>query len=103
MQCPAGENIAYNDYQGNLYPCTALPTFKLGNLTKSNLTDLWRNSISINLLRKLKTRDKTELTNCQNCSNLRNCEGGCSGYALYFNNDIESMPSRCPKNLNFIL
>jgi radical SAM protein with 4Fe4S-binding SPASM domain len=103
MQCPAGDNFGYIDYQGNFYPCTSLLTFKLGNLTKAKLTDLWQNSISINLLRKLKSRKKTELINCRNCFNLKNCEGGCRGDALYYNNDIDGLPSRCPQNLKCTL
>lgn len=100
MQCPAGENFAYIDFHGNVYPCTALPTFKLGNLLQGDsLIDLWRHSESIQSLRQLKRLPLTALPGCAACAGEPRCDGGCRGDALFYRGDLYGRPSRCPKEL----
>lgn len=103
MQCPAGDNFAYIDFYGNVYPCTSLPSFKMGNLfAGDSLTEVWRRSEAIQLLRRIKCMKIDDLPGCSSCSNKLRCEGGCRGDALFYSNDLYGMPSRCPKRLGII-
>lgn len=98
MQCPAGSCIAYIDFYGDLYPCTSLPTFKLGNILKNNnITNLWQHSAAIKELRSIKNQTMDCLTGCNACSSQKYCFGGCRGDALFYNNDVYGFASRCPK------
>jgi radical SAM protein with 4Fe4S-binding SPASM domain len=100
MQCPAGEHFAYVDFHGNVYPCTALPTFRLGNLLRGDsLVDVWRHSEQIQSLRRLKQLPLTALPGCAACADEPRCDGGCRGDALFYRGDLYSRPSRCPKEL----
>ncbi|MCW4030392.1 MAG: radical SAM protein [Candidatus Bathyarchaeota archaeon] len=99
MQCPAGDNFAYIDFYGDLYPCTSLSTFKLGNLLGGSISELWQNSESIKQLRAIKASPIDNLPECRSCANKVNCDGGCRGDALFYNNDLLGLPSRCPKAL----
>lgn len=100
MQCPAGDNFAYIDFYGDLYPCTSLPTFKLGNLLGDySISELWQNSKAIIQLRAIKASPIDNLPECRCCTNKGNCDGGCRGDALFYSNDLLGLPSRCPKAL----
>lgn len=97
MQCPAGDNLAYIDFRGDIYPCTSLPTMKLGNLlTEGDITSLWRSSEMIKRLRALKEKSILDIPGCMKCSLNEYCEGGCRGDALFYNGDLYGYPSRCP-------
>jgi len=99
MQCPAGDNFAYIDFYGNVFPCTALPTFVLGNLLQGDqLIDLWRNSKAINALRALKQAPFSRLTECRGCPRQSTCDGGCRGDALFYRGDLFGRPSRCQRD-----
>ena len=100
MQCPAGDNFAYIDFYGDLFPCTSLPTFKLGNLLGNyNISELWQNSVSIKILRDIKKLPIENLPECKSCQNKCICDGGCRGDALFYNDNLFGSPSRCPKVL----
>jgi radical SAM protein with 4Fe4S-binding SPASM domain len=100
MQCPAGDNFAYIDFHGDVYPCTSLPSFKLGNVfAGDSLVDVWRNSRPILSLRELKNLPLTALPGCAGCADEPCCDGGCRGDALFYRGDLYGRPSRCPKEL----
>jgi len=100
MQCPAGDNFAYIDFYGDLFPCTSLPTFKLGNILEENtISELWQNSEAIKLLRKIKESSLDNVPECKTCKNKKHCDGGCRGDALFYTNHLLKLPSRCPKRL----
>lgn len=100
MQCPAGYNTAYIDFYGDMYPCTHLPTMKLGNvLQDGTITELWRDSNAIKRLRGLQEQSIKKIPGCVDCSLSKYCNGGCRGDALFYNNDLYGLPSRCPKEL----
>jgi radical SAM protein with 4Fe4S-binding SPASM domain len=100
MQCPAGDNFAYIDFYGDLYPCTSLPSFKLGNLlTDSSVKELWQNSKPIKLLRNIKKTPLDNIPICHSCTNKSSCDGGCRGDALFYTDDLFGIPPRCPMEL----
>jgi radical SAM protein with 4Fe4S-binding SPASM domain len=100
MQCPAGDHFAYIDFHGDVYPCTSLPSFKLGNVLRGgSLVDLWQRSRSIRALRRLKGLRLSQLTACGECASEPCCEGGCRGDALFYRGDLLGRPSRCPKEM----
>ncbi len=104
MQCPAGDHFAYIDFHGDVYPCTSLPSFKLGNLLLGDsLIDLWQHSGPIKALRQLKNLKLTELPGCRACANEPCCDGGCRGDALFYRGDLLGRPSRCAKELGLSL
>ncbi|MFI5253092.1 MAG: radical SAM protein [Bacteroidota bacterium] len=97
MQCPAGDHFAYIDFYGDVYPCTALPSFKLGNLIHGDsIVDLWQRSASIHALRELKSQSLSLLPACRACTTKPWCDGGCRGDALFYRGDLLDRPSRCP-------
>ncbi|MCL5261054.1 MAG: radical SAM protein [Gammaproteobacteria bacterium] len=97
MQCPAGYNIAYIDFFGDLYPCTHLPSMKLGNLLHDGaLTELWRNAEKMRRLRELKDKHLTILSHCQDCELQIYCDGGCRGDAIFYQQNLYGLASRCP-------
>jgi radical SAM protein with 4Fe4S-binding SPASM domain len=100
MQCPAGDHFAYIDFYGNVYPCTSLPSFKMGRLLEgASLTELWRKSDKIRELRSIRQMPLDAIPGCRVCSNRSHCEGGCRGDALFYDDDLFGLPSRCPKRL----
>jgi radical SAM protein with 4Fe4S-binding SPASM domain len=103
MQCPAGDNFAYIDFYGDFFPCTSLPSFKLGNLLGDcSIPELWQNSKAIQLLRSIKNMPIDKISACNSCINKSSCDGGCRGDALFYNNDLFGMASRCPKELDIL-
>lgn len=98
MQCPAGYNVGYIDFYGDMYPCTNLPTMKLGNLLDDGtVTQLWQNSDVINQLRRLKAKSIKFLPECNDCKLIDCCDGGCRGDALFYSKNLYGQASRCPK------
>jgi radical SAM protein with 4Fe4S-binding SPASM domain len=103
MPCPAGDNFVYIDFLGDVYPCTSLPSFKMGNVfAGESLTWLWRYSEAIHALRKIKEMRVEELPGCASCDNLSHCEGGCRGDALFHRGDLFGRPSRCPQEIGLL-
>ena len=100
MNCPAGRNFAYLDFKGDLYPCTSLPSIKLGNIIKDgDIKSLWQESEGIKVLRELQARPVSSLEVCGGCGHIDTCEGGCRGDALFWSGSLEGLPSRCPRVL----
>lgn len=103
MQCPGGDNFAYVDFFGDVFPCTSLTSFRLGNVFgESSLTELWRTSAAIRELRTIKTMPLEAIAACRSCPNKAHCEGGCRGDALFYTGKLFGMPSRCPKALGIL-
>jgi radical SAM protein with 4Fe4S-binding SPASM domain len=103
MQCPAGENFAYIDFFADLYPCTHLPSYRMGNLLEQrSLCELWQDSDAAFQLRSLKNKALTEVSGCSGCSNREKCEGGCRGDALFYEGNPLGRPSRCPNQLGIL-
>jgi AdoMet-dependent heme synthase len=103
MQCPAGDHFGYIDVHGDFYPCTSLPTFRMGNLFGgASVVDLWQHSEAILALRRLKSLPLDSIPECVRCSNRSRCDGGCRGDALFYSDSILGLPSRCPRRMGLI-
>ncbi|MBF0361299.1 MAG: radical SAM protein [Oligoflexia bacterium] len=99
MDCPSGDHSAYLDHSGNLYPCSSLLTFCMGNLLKENLTHIWQKSPAIVKLRKLKKQDVSTIHSCGGCPSSDVCGRGCRGDAEITAGDLFARPSRCPERM----
>ncbi|MDM8565701.1 radical SAM protein [Candidatus Halobeggiatoa sp. HSG11] len=77
-KCTAGNTLLTVQANGDLYPCRRLP-IKAGNLTESNLLELYYNSEVLHNLRQHKVSD-----GCKKCLFAKACRGGlrCLSYAI---------------------
>jgi len=62
--CGAGTNgLSINPY-GEVYPCTALK-FKIGDVRKQSISDIWYNSKELKYFRNLKWKDLKDCVDCE--------------------------------------
>lgn len=99
FSCTACSEGAYIDAAGDIYPCVALPTFKLGNVIKDGLINTWQNSECANAIRKLQNISVEIIEPCNGCDKNYICNGGCIGDSLAIhNNEWFKLHPSCPKN-----
>jgi len=78
---------------GDVYPCTFLP-IKAGNIREQSLTDIWRNSKILNILRQ-----RTSLKGkCGTCEYREAC-GGCRGRAYACTGDYLETDPVCLRDM----
>lgn len=96
--CGSGRNKIYIYPNLNVYPCTCLTDFCLGNLKKDSLSVIMHNDLALTFA------DYTVLpdSKCQECEYLKYCNGGCIGMSYHFFNKIGCGDIRCPKLRNNI-
>jgi radical SAM protein with 4Fe4S-binding SPASM domain len=95
LPCPSGRFSIYIDPAGDVFPCTALPTYKMGNAVHDELTQLWQSSPAITRLREGKSKQPPT---CGGCDQWDTCLGGCRGDAIFYTGERDGIPSRCPRN-----
>lgn len=79
------------DFQGFIYPCNSL-LVKIGDVHNELISEVWNKSEFQSKMRKLKYKD---LTNCSNCENLNYCYR-CPGIAFSEMGDVRSSyPLEC--------
>lgn len=102
--CGIGTNRAlYVKPNGDLYPCpdTVLPNFRLGNVRKNNLWDIWENST---LLRQLRQLDVDIMNSeCSQCDVRYFCGGGCRGENYQVTKSLSSAHFNCREMRDAIL
>jgi AdoMet-dependent heme synthase len=74
---------------GDITPCGFIPLV-IGNLTRDELPEIWKNSP---VLEKL--RNKTPKGKCLKCSHYSECLGGCTARALALTGDINNPDPHC--------
>lgn len=79
-RCSALRSKLWINPEGDLYPCE-LYRFKIGNLTKSSINDLWENSLSMKVL---KSRIYQIPESCKSCQYEEYCNR-CLAYDFYEN------------------
>jgi GeoRSP system SPASM domain protein len=84
--CQAGSALAYVDWDGNVYPCDALP-IRLGNLEESPFERIWGSSARENLLTSIRSIPPS----CGGCDEFDGCLSGCRGLS-YMNSGAFDRP-----------
>ncbi len=72
--CQAGSALAYVDWEGNVYPCDALP-IRLGTVEESPFERIWRLPARVRLLASLRSMPSS----CGPCGESGECFSGCRG------------------------
>ncbi|MEZ5357859.1 MAG: radical SAM protein [Candidatus Zixiibacteriota bacterium] len=78
---------------GDVIPCSGLPTFIVGNVRKDSLRNIWDNSPILNELRSIKVEGK-----CEFCEFVSFCRGGCRGEAFLQSGNIKAPDPLCWKD-----
>lgn len=96
--CGSGRNKIYIYPDFNVYPCTCLTDFPLGNLQNSPLSQIMQTKAALTFA------DYTVLpeSKCQECEYLKYCNGGCIGMSYHYFKKIGCGDIRCPKIRNSI-
>ena len=91
--CGSGRNKIYIYPDLNVYPCTCLTDFCLGNLRDKSLADIMQSELA------LRFADYTILpeSKCQSCEYLKYCNGGCIGMSYNYFHKLGYGDIRCPK------
>jgi radical SAM protein with 4Fe4S-binding SPASM domain len=86
--CHCGKETCWILENGDFYPCVFWgEKYKLGNIKKDKLVDLWKRSQEVS---NLCGNDI-----CNICSNYEKCKGGCRARAFYEYNDINAIDPFC--------
>jgi radical SAM protein with 4Fe4S-binding SPASM domain len=91
--CVPGTVELFVNRFGEVYPCTMLQDFKIGNIKENSIVEIWKNS---DILKKLRNRNNLN-GKCGICKFKLIC-GGCRATAFSFNDDLFGDDPYCPKN-----
>lgn len=91
--CHAGNMYFSLRPNGDIYPCTFLP-IKVGNIREKSITEIWRNSTELNVLRQRQTLKGK----CGTCDYRESC-GGCRGRAYACTGDYLETDPVCLREL----
>lgn len=91
--CGSGRNKIYIYPDLNVYPCTCLTDFRLGNLRESSLSEIMTTKMALSFADYSVSSD----SKCYSCEYLKYCNGGCIGMSYHFFNRIGYGDIRCPK------
>jgi len=73
-ECEAGSDLAFIDWEGNVYPCDALP-IRLGGLEEATLEEVWRSPGREQVVAAIRTPPDSRRA----CRAYRGCLGVCRG------------------------
>ncbi len=93
INCGSGRTKIYIYPDFNVYPCTCLTDFCLGNLMENTLDDI------INSENNIPFSDYRicEESVCKDCEYKKYCNGGCIGMSYHFFGKLGMGDIRCPK------
>lgn len=89
--CRAAAEFAYVDWEGNVYPCDALP-IRLGNLQESSFEKIWKSPARIRVLEAIRSMP----TDCEPCEQKDSCFSGCRGLAYSSSGTLDAPDPSCP-------
>lgn len=81
--CKAGTLYAFIDYNGNVYPCERLLSYRMGNIKEQSLKEIWKNKNLVDNIRMTKSQSTGK---CSQCENFFRCNGGCRAVSFYSGN-----------------
>lgn len=90
--CQAGTALAYLDWNGEVYPCDALPV-RLGNLLDTPFEEIWRTPARERLAESIRAMPG----GCLACAERIGCHGGCRGLAYLADRSFDCPDPSCPK------
>ncbi|MHA1396002.1 MAG: radical SAM protein, partial [Promethearchaeota archaeon] len=98
--CDIGTGMLHILPDGRITPCPSFPNLIIGYVGKEKLSHLWSNSDILKKLRKFKS---TDISECSNCQMHDWCNGGCRARAFYDTGNMNS-PDRwaCAMYKNYI-
>jgi GeoRSP system SPASM domain protein len=91
--CQAGTGLAHVDWDGNVYPCDALP-IRLGNLLETPFDRIWRSPARQRLVEAVHAAP----VDCDWCTVTSGCFGGCRGLAYLASNSFETADIAGPED-----
>jgi radical SAM protein with 4Fe4S-binding SPASM domain len=84
--CSAAEDKILISPNGDVHPCEAFKSDQaVSNINQHDLYYIWQNDKRLNQLREL---NKYQISNCNNCSQLEDCKGGCPGQRWLKHKDV---------------
>jgi len=91
MGCTAGISSMAIDAYGNIMPCLSMQDGqKCENFREKSISEIWENSLGFDFNRKFNIKEvKGE---CENCSFLSKCRGGCNSQSLSYYGHFHSSP-----------
>lgn len=90
--CQAGSALAYVDWDGNVYPCDALP-IRLGNIEETSFERIWRLPARERLLASIRSTPSA----CGPCGELGECFSGCRGLTYLSSGSFDRPDPGCPR------
>lgn len=91
--CGSGKSKIYIYPNFNVFSCTCLSDFSLGNLLNDNLENIMNGDVA-KQFRNYRVDDDSE---CKSCKYLKFCNGGCIGMSYHFFGRFGKGDIRCPK------
>ncbi len=88
--CQAGSSLVHVDWDGNVYPCDALP-IRLGNLLETPFERIWRSPAREKVFAAIKATPAA----CARCGAFRECFGGCRGLAYQSSDSFDAPDPSC--------
>ncbi len=90
--CQAGSGLAHVDWEGNVYPCDALP-LRLGNILESPLSEIWGSPARERIFEAIRSIPAA----CGSCDGRKECISGCRGLAYVAAGTLDAPDPSCPK------
>lgn len=93
INCGSGLNKLYVYPMFEVYPCTCLIDFSIGNLRKQRLSDI----LNSEMIKMFSEYELASEAVCQECEYKKFCNGGCIGMSYHYLGKLGMGDLRCPK------
>ncbi len=93
MNCGGGVNKIYIYPDFEVYPCTCLTDFSLGNLKENKLEEILHSEKTS----RFSSYELCEDSICKSCEYVEFCNGGCIGMSYHYFGKLGMGDIRCPK------
>ena len=93
LNCGSGSSKIYVYPDFNVYPCTCLTDFCVGNLAAKTLPEILEGAVN----RRFSEYVLKNESECQTCEYKTFCNGGCVGMSYHYFGELGMGDKRCPK------